>query len=218
MLSALRSTNTLPRRNGADDRKGRFGWNEAQGNWKIRREMNSLLRSLMTISWPILAMWLPACGSVTPVIKVGLVGPFEGRDRAVGYDVIYSARAMATAYSLSNDPAVVAVIGHWLPEASAAAAPIYAEAGLPFLETGVHPFAVSDPSELPADFLAAYEATTPFDEVAGPHAAASYDAFQLMWRALSEASEVGGTLERSAVDLALAGLEIEGLKGTVYRP
>jgi ABC-type branched-subunit amino acid transport system substrate-binding protein len=166
----------------------------------------------------------------------------------VGYDVIYSARlavreinaaggiaghrvalialddggdpelAMATAYSLSNDPAVVAVIGHWLPEASAAAAPIYAEAGLPFLETGVHPFAVSDPSELPADFLAAYEATTPFDEVAGPHAAASYDAFQLMWRALSEASEVGGTLERSAVDLALAGLEIEGLKGTVYRP
>ncbi len=37
---------------------------------------------------------LPAigCMGVDPVIKIGLVGPFVGKNRDVGYDVIYSAR------------------------------------------------------------------------------------------------------------------------------
>ncbi|MCP5097251.1 MAG: ABC transporter substrate-binding protein, partial [Chloroflexi bacterium] len=35
---------------------------------------------------------LIGCASVAPVVKIGLVGPFEGQHRAVGYDVIYSAR------------------------------------------------------------------------------------------------------------------------------
>ena len=35
---------------------------------------------------------LTGCQSVAPVAKVALVAPFEGAQRAVGYDVIYSAR------------------------------------------------------------------------------------------------------------------------------
>ena len=85
------------------------------------------------------------------MVKVGLVAPFEGRHRAIGYDALYSARlavrelnaaggidgtrvalvalddsgnpefAAATADSLIVDPNVVAVVGHWLPETTAAA-------------------------------------------------------------------------------------------------
>ena len=35
---------------------------------------------------------LSACNSVDPVVKIGLVAPFEGENRAIGYDAIYSAR------------------------------------------------------------------------------------------------------------------------------
>ena len=34
-------------------------------------------------------MILSGCASVKPVVKIGLVAPFEGRARAVGYDAIY---------------------------------------------------------------------------------------------------------------------------------
>ena len=39
-----------------------------------------------------LALLAAGCASVDPVVKIGLVAPFEGRQRAVGYDAIYSAR------------------------------------------------------------------------------------------------------------------------------
>ena len=32
------------------------------------------------------------CQKTDPVVKIGLVAPFEGRYRPIGYDVIYSAR------------------------------------------------------------------------------------------------------------------------------
>jgi len=35
---------------------------------------------------------LCGCASVRPVVKIGLVAPFEGRDRAIGYDAVYAAR------------------------------------------------------------------------------------------------------------------------------
>ncbi|MCA9973855.1 MAG: ABC transporter substrate-binding protein, partial [Anaerolineales bacterium] len=94
----------------------------------------------------LLLILLTGCASTAPVVKIGLVGPFEGQRRAIGYDVIYSARlavrevnaaggidgvrvalvalddsgdprlARETAAALVVDPAVVAVIGHWSPE------------------------------------------------------------------------------------------------------
>jgi len=104
-----------------------------------------------------------ACGGTRPVIKFGLVAPFEGRYRPVGYDAIYAARlavrernaaggaggyrvelvayddggdaraAMERARQLALDPQVVAVIGHYRIETSRAAWDIYAREALPLI-------------------------------------------------------------------------------------
>jgi branched-chain amino acid transport system substrate-binding protein len=101
------------------------------------------------------------------VVKIGLVAPYEGRYRSVGYDVIYAVRmavrernaaggvggylvevvslddggnpeaAAEQARKLALDPAILAVIGHWRGDTTLAAAPVYAEAGLPLLSAGV---------------------------------------------------------------------------------
>lgn len=107
-----------------------------------------------------------------PTVKIGLVAPFEGRYRYVGYDVIYAVRlglrqaneaggvgpstgstyyvelaayddsadpAMADeqARKLAVDPEVVAAIGHFREETTAAAAGAYAEAGIPLVAPAV---------------------------------------------------------------------------------
>lgn len=192
--------------------------------------------------------FLTACNSVDPVIKVGLVAPFEGENRAIGYDAIYAARlavrqineaggiggqrvalvalddssdaalAAETAKSLVLDPAVVAVIGHWLPETTAVTTPIYRQANLPLIATGETPFLPTPPDALSPEFQAAYEAVTPFAETAGPYAGPTYDAFQLLWRALEITEQNQGTITREGVKTALNGLEYQGLTGTVYVP
>ncbi len=194
------------------------------------------------------AALLAGCASVKPVVKIGLVAPFEGRDRAVGYDAIYAARlavrqvnarggiggyrvalvalddrgdptlATQSAATLVVDPVVVAVVGHYLPATTAAAADIYAKAGLPLLMAGAPPLAATGPAALPPDFVAAYEQVTPFDERPGPYAGPTYDAFGLLWAALAQAEESGGELSRASVQQALRGLEYRGVTGTVYQP
>jgi ABC-type branched-subunit amino acid transport system substrate-binding protein len=113
------------------------------------------------------ALCLAACVRTTrPIVKIGLVAPFEGYYRDVGYEVIYAVRlavreanarggvaghtvelvalddggdpAMATeqALKLATDPLIMGVIGHWLDETTSAAAPAYAQAGMPLLATG----------------------------------------------------------------------------------
>jgi ABC-type branched-subunit amino acid transport system substrate-binding protein len=193
-----------------------------------------------------LTMLLSSCARVEPVVKIGLVGPFEGRHRAVGYDAIYSARlavreinesggingqrvalvalddggqpdlATAVARSLALDPDVVLVVGHWLTETTAVAAPIYAAAGLPFVPMGQPPFDPADPDMLPDAFRDAYAAVTPFDETAGPHAGPTYDAFQLVWQALAATPTIPTT--RADLQVALNGLHYEGMTGNVYAP
>lgn len=180
---------------------------------------------------------LASCSSVAPVVKVGLVAPFEGRERAVGYDAIYAARlavrelneaggvggyrvalvalddggqtdlAQQTAASLAIDPGVVAVVGHFLPATTSAALPVYAESGLATLAIGPEPFAPADPTSLSPDFIAAYEAVTPFDEQAGPYAGPTYAAFQQIWAALAEAERAAGVIDRNTVRDALLALE-----------
>jgi ABC-type branched-subunit amino acid transport system substrate-binding protein len=113
---------------------------------------------------------LAACqvpGAVRPTVKVGLVAPFEGRYRYVGYDVIYAVRlalreanaaggvggysvelvayddaadpAMAVQQTrkLAVDPDVIAAIGHFREETTAVALSAYAEAGMPLVAPGV---------------------------------------------------------------------------------
>jgi branched-chain amino acid transport system substrate-binding protein len=114
----------------------------------------------------LLALLLVACrvpGSVRPTVKIGLVAPFEGRYRYVGYDLFPAVRlalreanraggvgdvfvelvayddgadphmAPLQARKLAVDPQVVAVIGHFQSHTTVAAAPVYLEAGLPLL-------------------------------------------------------------------------------------
>jgi len=100
------------------------------------------------------------------VIKIGLVAPFEGRYRYVGYDAIYAARlavreinaaggaggwmlelvayddradaelAHTAARNIVIDSDVVAVIGHYRQASTEAASAVYAEAGMPLLAVG----------------------------------------------------------------------------------
>ncbi len=182
-----------------------------------------------------------------PDVKIGLVAPFEGRDRAVGYDAIYAARLAvreinaaggiagrklallaldsgdaedrerAAAAGLALDPDVVAVVGYDRPSGSSPANDLYQFAGLPFIVLGEAPFTQSDPEILPAGFVQAYGVLTPFDEQAGPYSAATYDAFYLLFEALRVA-ESEGEISRESVAAALDGLEYVGITGRVFRP
>lgn len=206
---------------------------------------NAVAKALLVL---LVALPAAGCASVDPVIKIGLVAPFEGRDRDVGYDAIYSARmavreinaaggvaghrvslvalddrgdpelARQAAASLAIDPGVIAVVGHYLPESTAAAEAIYRENGVPLLPLGRPPFAPFDPLVLPAEFREAYAAVTPFDEIAGPFAGPTYDAIGLLREALAEAEETTGTITRASVQDALGGLKYQGVTGEVYLP
>lgn len=111
-----------------------------------------------------LCFLLSACAVTRPVVKIGLVAPFEGRYREVGYEVIYAVRlavreanaagavggysvelmalddagdsemAAEQARKLETDPQVVGVIGHWLSNTTNTAAPEYDRAGIPLLD------------------------------------------------------------------------------------
>lgn len=203
-------------------------------------------------------LWLPllllfvqllaGCQRVDPVVKIGLVAPFEGRNRDVGYDVIYSARlairqanqtrgpgdvrlalvaiddfgepavARQSAAAMAIDPGIVAVIGHWLPETTAAARPVYEAKGLPFISAGDEPLGVTDPADLDEEFRQAYAEVTPFEEVAGPHAGAAYDGVQLVIAALAVIEDEGQKINRVTVGQALEGMTYAGVTGTVWKP
>jgi len=101
-----------------------------------------------------------------PVVKIGLAGPFEGPYRYAGYDAFYAVRlalraanasggvggynvelvayddqgtisgARTVARNLVLDPQVIAVIGHFRDETTAAARGVYAQADVPLIDTG----------------------------------------------------------------------------------
>lgn len=193
--------------------------------------------ALVFVLATLIVFFIVGCHSVDPVVKVGLVAPFEGRHRAIGYDALYSARlavrelnaaggidgtrvalvalddsgnsefAAATADSLIIDPNVVAVVGHWLPETTAAAKPRYASSELTFIAGGEAPFQPVDPQQLSMEFVESYTAVTPFDETPGPYAGPAYEAYQSLWRLFEEAQEQHGAITRSTVRKTLRELE-----------
>ncbi len=122
------------------------------------------------ISIAAIMLCLTACLPSAPAtIKIGLVAPFSGRYREIGYQAFHGARlalsefnaaggirghpvvllalddagdpdtAIEQANRMLTDTAVVAVIGHWLDSGTTAAAPIYARANLPILATSAAP-------------------------------------------------------------------------------
>lgn len=193
-------------------------------------------------------LFAAGCASVDPVVKIGLVAPFEGRDRAIGYDAVYSARlavrqinaaggigghrvglvalddrgdpefAQQSAASLVRDPEIIAVVGHYLPQTTHIASSIYTDEDLVLLAMGAPPFEEHNPDQLPPEFLDAYAGVTPFDETAGPFAGPTYDAFGLLWQALAKAEESTGAITRASVQEALHGLKYQGVTGEVYLP
>ena len=194
-----------------------------------------LLCLLFSFSLPV---FLTACRPAPPVLKIGLVAPFEGAERAIGYDAIYSARlavreinaqggidgrmlalvalddggdaqlAAETAAALAADPALIAVVGHGLAQTTAAGQDVYAAVGLPHL-----PLATADPAQLTADFVGRYEAITPFDETAGPYAGPTYDAFQQLFAALQTAHDQGQPLTRATLSNSLQNSAVQGING-----
>ncbi len=121
------------------------------------------MRRCLSLLLGIIVLATASCGSTAPVCKFGLVAPFEGRYRPVGYDAIYAARlavrqanasggaggcrvelaayddggepqaAVERARQLALDPQVVAVIGHFRVESTRAAWDVYAREALPLL-------------------------------------------------------------------------------------
>jgi len=106
---------------------------------------------------------LTACTITRPVLKIGLVAPFEGRYRDVGYEVVFAVRlavreinaaggvggysvelvalddsgdeqmAVEQARKLAADASVIAVIGHWRENTTIAAAPEYERVSIPLI-------------------------------------------------------------------------------------
>ncbi|MBN1487123.1 MAG: ABC transporter substrate-binding protein [Anaerolineae bacterium] len=124
---------------------------------------NKHIRLLALIS--IATLFLSACqpAPLPQTLKIGLVAPFEGRYRAIGYDAIYAARlaireinagggvagwrlelvayddradpamAQTAAQNLITDPEIIAIIGHYQQDSTAAAQSIYEAEALPLL-------------------------------------------------------------------------------------
>ena len=206
----------------------------------------SARRTIVLAALATLAALVAACSvhpaSTAPTVRIGLVAPFEGRGREIGYDVIYAARlavrernsaggvagyridlvalddggdpalAVRAAQSLAIDPLVMGAIGHWGAATTRAAGQVYVELELPLL---VADEVQVDPGQLPPDFVARYQEVTPFDEQPGPRAAAAYDACNLLFEALAVALERDGSPSRAGVAAALVELSAEGISGSL---
>lgn len=205
-------------------------------------------RSLLFLLLTITALLITACDArgVDPVLKIGLVAPFEGEQRNIGYDVLYSARlavrevnaaggvngyrlnlvayddstypseAMNVAEALIVDPDVIAVLGHWQPQTNSAAQPLYATANMPFVP--LLPDATFDPAALPADFAQSYQAITyQGGQPPSIYAGHAYDAMQLIITAIENAAD-SGEVSRDDVARALATVAVAGMTGTMTLP
>jgi len=131
-----------------------------------------------------LCIVLTACtfpGGTRPLVKLGLVAPFEGQHRAIGYDALYavklaireqnaaggmgeylvelvaldddndSQQAARRAEEMAIDPDVLAVIGGFTEATAAASGVAYSRLGLAFV-----PVAVLNPEPFTRDFVTRY--------------------------------------------------------------
>ena len=129
--------------------------------------MRRVLSVLQVICCLILLAACRVPGAVRPTVKVGLVAPFEGRYRYVGYDLFPAVRlalreangaggvrgyfvelvayddgadpemAAQQARKLAVDPEVVVAMGHFREETTASALGSYVEAGMPLVAPAV---------------------------------------------------------------------------------
>jgi branched-chain amino acid transport system substrate-binding protein len=135
---------------------------------RITHHASCIAYCVLRIAYCVLL--LTAChfpGVVRPTVKIGLVAPFEGRYRYIGYDVIYAVRmaireanasggvggynvelvayddgadpamAIQQALKLAVDPTVVAAVGHFRERTTSAALPAYDNVDIPLVAPAV---------------------------------------------------------------------------------
>jgi branched-chain amino acid transport system substrate-binding protein len=180
---------------------------ERAGGWRSRGAWGKIVGlALCSVLLAVSSCRFP--GTVRPTAKIGLVAPFEGRYRYVGYDVIYAVRlalqeaiavggvggysvelvayddgadpamAVEQARKLAVDPEVVAAIGHFREGTTAAASDTYAEVDILL----VSPTALAPVADALASELLRYLAKT------GPERAAL----------VTEGGPLGAALQRHA--------------------
>lgn len=199
------------------------------------------VRRWILIAGLLMTGLLTSCQRSPQVVKIGLMAPFEGASRDMGYDGIYAARlavrefnaehdqiklalvalddggrpdiAQANAHALAADPAIAAVVGMGSKELRLISAENFARAGIPYLSMGVTPFDTADPALYSAQFHTAYEAVTPFDEVADQHAGSVYDAFQLLGHAIVQLDGSGQEISAESMAEILKSVKIQGITG-----
>ncbi|MEM8862794.1 MAG: ABC transporter substrate-binding protein [Chloroflexota bacterium] len=193
------------------------------------------------VTFLLLAFLLAGCRQTPQVVKIGMMAPFEGQSREIGYDGIYAARlavrefnenndtiklalvalddggrsdiALSNMEALANDPAIIAVVGLGSETLSLTTAKNFEEVGIPYISIGVLPFEVVDPANYPLEFTAAYEAVTPFDEVASEYAGSVYDAFNLIGSAISELERNQQAISAESMAENLKSVKIQGITG-----
>lgn len=141
-----------------------------QGSGETRKAGLPVYLSTCLLVYLSTCLLLVACTPPTrPALKIGLVGPFEGRYREIGQEIIvavrlavreandaggiggYSVELMAfddggdpaqaedQSRKLATDPQVMGVIGNWLEPTTLAAAPALAASNIPYLATASSP-------------------------------------------------------------------------------
>ncbi len=166
-------------------------------------------------------------GSTMPVLKIGLIAPFEGAQRANGYQRLYGVKLALQAVNLNGgvagykielvalndnaeaiesvlqarelvlDPDVVAVVGNWQADLFQANETVFQGAGLAV----VNPAGIDDFSGLPASFAADYQAFG--GALPDEQAMQAYAATQKLLRAIKAAARENARLHRSDIFDAL---------------
>jgi len=135
----------------------------ANSKWQIAnaRQQIAICSLLFAVCSLLSACAMP--GDAAPIIKIGVIAPFEGAGRPLGYAVLPAIKAAAAeanasgafgryqvlvtafnddlhgptaavqAQALALDPEVLGVVGPWSAETVAAAAPVLSAAGVPVL-------------------------------------------------------------------------------------
>ena len=141
----------------------------ANSKWQIAngKQRIAIFGLLFAVCYLLSACALP--GDAAPVVKIGVIAPFEGAGRPLGYAILPAIKAAVTeanasgklgryqvlvvafnddlhgstaadqARALALDPEVLAVVGPWSVETVAAAEPILVAAGLPVLASAGTP-------------------------------------------------------------------------------
>lgn len=190
----------------------------------------------------LLALILTACARPQTEVKIALVAPFEGRYRSIGYEAFPAFRialreqaaqpgtrvtfvaftddgdpkkAERVARAVTQDPQVVLVMGHFLPDTTARALPIYTQAGLPVLvmgappaQTSSNPLVFAPPVAITQTNLPAPAAFENYANVSGG-AAPGQSSAGVYYLARAAARVVATAPTRAGVAQALARVDLE---------